>query len=98
MRDAGPPFRCDLDRRALLRADLDAAFPHVYSLTRSGAEHVQGSFRVVPEYEERDHGEFRTRRLVLQAYDRMAAAIVGRPPWTSLAPIPAGHGPRHPQR
>lgn len=99
MGDDGPPFRWDPERRALLRADLDAAFLHVYGLTRPEAEHVLDSFFVVRKYEERDHGEFRTRRLVLDAYDRMAAAIARHGDgWTSLAPTPAGSGPRHTSR
>jgi hypothetical protein len=98
MHDDGPPFRWDPERRALLRADLDAAFLHVYGLTRPEAEHVLDSFFVVRKYEERDHGEFRTKRLVLDAYDRMAAAIAGGEPWSPLADLPAGSGPRHPAR
>ena len=44
MGDDGPPFRWDPDRRARLRADLDAAFLHIYGLTRPEAEHVLDSF------------------------------------------------------
>ncbi|GFG53373.1 restriction endonuclease [Mycolicibacterium agri] len=94
--DDGPPFRWDPQRRALLRADLDAAFLHIYGLTRGEAEHVLDSFPVVRKYEERDLGEYRTKRLVLQAYDRMAdAASRGGTGWAPLADPPAGHGPRH---
>jgi hypothetical protein len=96
MGDDGPPFRWDPERRALLRADLDAAFLHVYGLTRPEAEHVLDSFFVVRKYEERDFGEYRTKCLVLDAYDRMSAAIEGSAPWTALGPTPAGLGPRHP--
>jgi len=97
MGDDGPPFRWDPQRRALLRADLDAAFLHVYGLSRPEAEHVLESFFVVRKYEERDHSEYRTRRLVLDAYDRMAAAIArGGTAWSPLTDLPAGQGPRHP--
>jgi hypothetical protein len=97
--DTGPPFRWNPERRALLRGDLDAAFMHVYGLTRPEVEHVLDSFFVVRKYEERDFGEFRTRRLVLEAYDRMAAAIArGGMGWEPLAGIPAGQGPRHSDR
>ncbi len=97
MGDDGPPFRWNPERRALLRADLDAAMLHVYGLNRSESEHVLDSFPVVRKYEERNHGEFRTRRLVLDAYDRMATAIAqGGSGWTPLAGLPAGQGPRHP--
>jgi hypothetical protein len=97
MGDDGPPFRWDPDRRSLLRADLDAAMLHVYGLTRSEAEHVLDSFYLVRRYEERDHGEYRTRRLVLDAYDRMTVASTrGGSGWAPLAGLPAGQGPRHP--
>lgn len=94
----GPPFHWDPERRALLRADLDAAFLHIYGLNRDEAEHVLDSFPVVRRYEERDFGEYRTRRLVFEAYDRMTGAIAkGGTGWKPLADKPAGHGPRHPQ-
>ncbi|MDP7724184.1 Eco57I restriction-modification methylase domain-containing protein [Mycobacterium sp. TY814] len=94
--DAGPPFRWDPARRALLRGDLDAAFFHIYGVNRDEAAHVLDSFPVTRKYEERDLGEYRTKRLVLEAYDRMAEAIAnGGKGWKSLADPPAGHGPRH---
>ena len=96
MGDDGPPFRWDPERRSLLRADLDAAMLHIYGLDRTEAEHVLDSFPVVRKYDERDHGEYLTRRLVLEAYDRMAAAAaLGGYGWTPLSPVLAGHGPRH---
>jgi len=96
MGDSGSPFRWDPDRRSLLRADLDAAMLHVFGLARSEAEHVLDSFSVVRKYEERDYGEYRTRRLVLDAYDRMTAASThGGSGWAPLAGLPAGQGPRH---
>ncbi|VBA35361.1 hypothetical protein LAUMK13_00705 [Mycobacterium innocens] len=96
MGDDGPPFHWEPERRALLSADLDAAFLHVYGLNRYESEHVLDSFRVVRKYEERDFGEYRTRRLVLEAYDRMADAIAnGGKGWKPLADPPAGFGPRH---
>jgi len=94
--DDGPPFHWDLERRSLLRADLDAAFLHVYGLNRKEAEHVLDSFPVVRKYDERDFGEYRTKRLVLEAYDHMANAIAnGGKGWKPLAGVPAGSGPRH---
>jgi hypothetical protein len=98
MHDSGPPFRWEFERRALLRADIDAAFLHIYGLRRSEAEHVLDSFPVVRKYDERDHGEYRTRRLVLNAYDRMNEAASGAANWTPLAGVAAGQGPRHEHR
>jgi hypothetical protein len=97
--DEGPPFHWDSERRALLWADLDAGFLHVYGLAREEAEHVLDSFTVIRKYEERDFGEHRTKRLVLEAYDRMAAAIANEGKgWKPLADPPAGSGPRHRSR
>lgn len=61
--DHGQPFHWNAERRALLRADLDAAFLHVYGLDRTQAEHVLDSFFVIRKYEERDFGEYRTKTL-----------------------------------
>lgn len=73
----GPPFRWDEERRFRLRCELDAAFLHLYGLTRTEAEHVLESFPVVRKTEERVFGEFRTARTVLELYDRFAPAPAG---------------------
>ncbi|TFV61507.1 restriction endonuclease [Mycobacterium sp. PS03-16] len=96
--DNGAPFRWETPRRAELRADLDACFFHVYGLNRDEIEHVLDSFPIVRKYDEQDFGEYRTKRLVLEAYDRMSEAIAnGGTGWKPLADPPAGHGPRHPE-
>ena len=71
----GPPFAWDEDRRALLRADLDAFYARAYGLTRDelryildpadvkGPDYPSKTFRVLKEKEIRHHGEYRTRRL-----------------------------------
>lgn len=81
----GPPFAWDEDRRAHLRADLDAFYARAYGLTREelryildpadvkGPDYPSETFRVLKEKEIRQHGEYRTRRLVLEAWDRMEA-------------------------
>jgi hypothetical protein len=82
----GPPFAWDEDRRALLRADLDAFYARAYGLTRDelryildpadvkGPDYPSETFRVLKEKEYRLYNEYRTRRLVLAAWDRMEAA------------------------
>lgn len=79
----GPPFAWDEDRRAHLRADLDAFYARAYGLTRDelryildpaevkGPDYPSETFRVLKEKEIRQHGFYRTQRLVLEAWDRM---------------------------
>ena len=91
------PFRWDPERRAQLQAELDAAMLHVYGLDRGEADHVLDAFPVVRKYEERDLGEYRTKRLVLAAYDAMAQAASAGGAYASPLVPPAGDGPRHPR-
>jgi hypothetical protein len=79
----GLPFRFDPERRALLRAELDAFYAHLYGLSRDelryildpadvmGPDYPSETFRVLKNNETRQFGEYRTQRLVLEAWDRL---------------------------
>lgn len=79
----GPPFAWDEDHRARLRAELDAFYARAYGLTRDelryildpadvmGADYPSETFRVLKNNEIRRYGEYRTARLVLDAWDRI---------------------------
>ena len=71
----GPPFRWDPERRELIRAELDAAFFHLYGLDRDEVDYVMDTFPIVRRKDEAKHGEYRTKRLILDRYDALAAAI-----------------------
>jgi len=93
----GPPFRWDPERRALLRAELDAAFFHLYGLSREDTDYVLETFPIVRKNDVKAHGEYRTKRLILDAYDHMAlAARSGRAYQTALDPPPADPRVAHP--
>ena len=93
------PFRWQPDRRVLLQAEIDAAVLHLYGLNRVQAEWLLDSFAVLRKYEERDHGEFLTKRVVLEIYDEMAAAKrSGRAYQTRLNPVPAHPSCCHPAK
>lgn len=86
----GPPFRWDPARRFLLRCELDAAFFHLYGLSRSDTDYVMDTFPIVRKNDEKAHGEYRTKRVILEIYDAMAeAARTGEPYQTRLDPPPA---------
>ncbi len=85
--DDGPPYIWDPDRRFRLRCELDAAFFHLYGVSRDDADYIFGTFDVLDRAETRSHGEFRTRRVVLECYDALAhAAATGRPYVSPLGP------------
>lgn len=124
----GPPFLYDEDRRARVRAELDALVARLYGLNRKQLRYIlcpQGlswaelenindgwedptcsgphllpaepaldfpgeTFRVLKDKEEKKYGEYRTRRLVLEAWDRL---------WDELGPVeplPIRFGPHAP--
>ncbi|MEH1888407.1 MAG: DNA methyltransferase [Nostoc sp.] len=79
----GEPFIWNPNRRALLRAELDAYYAKLYGLTRDelryildpadvyGADFPSETFRVLKNNEIKQFDEYRTQRLVLEAWDRM---------------------------
>ena len=75
----------DLDRRALLRAELDAVMFHLYGIEREDLIYIMGTFPIVRANDEKEHGEFRTLRLILEVYDAMSAAMRGGTPYQSAA-------------
>ena len=93
----GPPFRWNLERRRLLRAELDAAFFHLYGYDRDDVDYVMDTFPIVARNDEKAHGEYVTKRLVLERYDALAkAAESGEPYRTVLDPPPADPAAAHP--
>ena len=94
----GPPFRWDEDRGVVLRAELDGALFHLYGIKRDDVDYILGTFPFVNRNDMKHHGEERTRRLVLEAYDRMTVATETGEPFRSTLDEPPGKGPRHPPR
>jgi hypothetical protein len=92
----GPPFRWDVARRAFLRGEVDAAFFHLYGLTRDEVAYVTDTFPIVRKNEERRYGEYRTKNLVLDRYRAFEQAIeAGEPYKTPLDPIPGDPSVAH---
>lgn len=71
----GPPFAWDPERRFRLRCELDAAYFHLYGIAREDVEYIMDTFLIVRRKDEAAHGEYRTRRVILEIYDQMAAAM-----------------------
>lgn len=77
------PFKWDEERRAVLKAELDAIYAKLYALTTEelryildpqdvyGPDFPGETFRVLKEKEIKQFGEYRTRRLVLEAWEKL---------------------------
>jgi hypothetical protein len=125
----GEPFKWNEDRRAVLRAELDAYFARLYGLNRKQLRYIldpadltareledildpweevadpldptgyaQGAaasdfpgetFRVLKEKEIKQYGEYRTRRLVLEAWERLERGELGVVNGEEARPAPA---------
>jgi hypothetical protein len=81
----GSPFVWNEDRRELIQAELDAWYARAYGLSRDelryildptdvmGPDYPSETFRVLKNNEIKKYGEYRMRRLVLEAWDRLEA-------------------------
>lgn len=80
---SGEPFPFDETRRATVRAELDAYYARLYGLSRDelryildpadimGEDYPSETFRVLKNKEQKEYGEYRTQRLVLEAWDQL---------------------------
>ncbi|WP_160174132.1 Eco57I restriction-modification methylase domain-containing protein [Endozoicomonas montiporae] len=79
----GEPFKFNANRRHQLRSELDAYYAKLYGLTRDelryildpadvmGSDYPSETFRVLRNKEMKEFGEYRTQRLVLEAWDKL---------------------------
>lgn len=78
----GKPYVFNRERRSLLMAELDAYYSRLYGLDRNelrflldpqalDSDFPSETFPVLKRNEQREFGEYRTGRLVLEAWDRM---------------------------
>lgn len=94
--DTGAPFVWDPKRRFLLRAELDAAFFHLYGVSRNDADYILDTFPIVRRKDEEAHGEYRTKRVVLEIFDAMQRAADTGTAYDSILTPEPGKGLRHP--
>ena len=79
---AQQPWIYNPERRAILQAELDAIFAHLYGLDTEDLRYIldpedicgkgciNETFRVLKDNEIRQYGEYRTKRLVLEAWNK----------------------------
>ncbi len=64
-------------------AELDAAFFHLYGIEREDVDYIMETFPIVKRKDIAAHGEYRTKRLILEIYDAMADAEKTGVPYAS---------------
>jgi hypothetical protein len=81
------PYSWNPEERILIHAELDAYYAHLYGLSRDelryildpadlmGPDYPSETFRVLKNNEIRQFGEYRTQRLVLEAWDRLFGGL-----------------------
>ena len=81
------PWIYNPERRAILQAELDAIFAHLYGLNTEDLRYIldpedicgkgciNETFRVLKDNEIRQYGEYRTKRLVLEAWNKFGYNI-----------------------
>lgn len=86
---------CPHDESDEQLAELKAHFP----APRDAVAYVIDTFPIIRRREEKQHGEYRTKREILARYDALQTAVAtGEPYATVLAPPPADSSRCHPPR
>jgi len=67
-----------------MRCELDALYFHLYQISREDADYIMETFPIVKRKDEAKHGEYRTKRVIMEMYDQMARL--------SLTPVPSPKG------
>ena len=66
----GQPFPWNPDRRAVLRAELDAYYAKLYGLTRDEFAYILDTFPVLRRKEIAAFGEYQSKRKALEEFER----------------------------
>ena len=86
---------CPRDETPEQLAGLERRFP----TPRAAVAYIMDTFPIVRRKDDEKHGEYRTKRVILEIYDEMQRAVrTGRPYQTRLVPPPADPGFCHPPR
>jgi hypothetical protein len=90
------PGAVEATDRLQLRAELEARLARLYGIDREELAHILDTFPIVQKDDEKTHGEYRTKRVILEIYDAMAEATRTGKPY--LDPPPADARVAHPDR
>jgi hypothetical protein len=81
--DDSVPYIWDPERRFQLQCEIDAAFFHLYDVSPGDVGYILDTFNVLRDREEGSYREYRTKRVILEIYDALAAAAASSKPYVS---------------
>ncbi|NYJ02433.1 hypothetical protein HNR19_003131 [Nocardioides thalensis] len=67
--------RLDPETNSKLRAEIDALMFHIYDISRDDVDYILETFPIVKRKDLAAHGSYRTKDLILDAYDRLASEV-----------------------
>jgi len=73
----GIPFTWKEQRREFLKSELDAIYAYLYKISKNDLEYILEQFPVLKKNEINQYGEYRTKRLILETYDRLKPELGG---------------------
>lgn len=79
----GRIYRWDGESRQRVLVEIDAGALHLYGVDRQEVGYIMDTFSTVKRKDIAAHGEYRTKRLILETYDAMAEAIETGVPYES---------------
>jgi hypothetical protein len=85
------PCAWDEDRRNIMKAELDAAYFHMYGISREDAGYILDTFPIIARKDNVQFGEYRTRRLILEIFEEMQNSIDSGVSYQSKLTPPFGH-------
>jgi hypothetical protein len=71
------------DDRDIVRAELDALFFRLYRIDRGEVDYIMETFPIVKRKDIAKHGEYRTKRMIMESYDAMTEAEATGVPYAS---------------
>ncbi len=68
----GEPFKWDAEERMILQTELDAIYAHLYNISKDDLIYILETFPLKKKKDIKEFNEYKTKRLVLEAYDKFS--------------------------
>lgn len=72
----------------MTHAELEAVYFHLYGTVQDDVDYIMETFPIVKRKDEQKFGEYRTKQVILEAYDAMAEAIQTGQAYQTIISLP----------